>query len=103
KEIKIRVKTDPSDAIVLLDGERLGYTLFEGTVFVASGSHVLKIRRRGYAPMKIDINLDADVDRDFTLQPAAPSGAFNGAWALGDTASGTRARRSPTCTFRSAT
>ena len=69
----IKITTDPPDATVLLDGQRLGHTPFSGTVASAPGTHKLKIRRRGYTTISLDVELSADVARDVTLQPAPPT------------------------------
>jgi eukaryotic-like serine/threonine-protein kinase len=71
-EIRIRITTTPDDATVLLDGQRLGHTPYDGTLPKAPGRHSLKIRRRGYVPRKLDIELSSDVAQDFVLQPLAP-------------------------------
>ena len=66
-EIHIHIATDPADATVLLDGQRLGHTPYDGSVAAAPGAHVLKIRRRGYAAVKLDVSLDSDISRTVTL------------------------------------
>jgi hypothetical protein len=65
--VRVRVKTHPSDATVLLDGARLGHTPLDIVVPAASGPHVLKLRRRGYAPQSTKIELSSDVVRDVTM------------------------------------
>ncbi len=66
--IHLRITSTPSDATVLLDGERLGHTPFEGDRVLAPGEHVLKIRLRGYAAQKRTIQVaDQAVDEAFTL------------------------------------
>jgi eukaryotic-like serine/threonine-protein kinase len=70
--VHVVITTTPSDATILLDGQRLGHAPFEGDVPATSGMHVLKIRRRGYLPLKFDIELANDVVRDITLQ-ASPA------------------------------
>jgi hypothetical protein len=67
--IQIRITTTPDDATVLLDGQRLGHTPYEGNVAKAVGTHVIKIRRRGYVPRKLDVDLNADVVCDLALHP----------------------------------
>jgi hypothetical protein len=66
--IHLRITSTPSDATVLLDGERLGHTPFEGDRVLAPGEHVLKVRLRGYAAQKRTIQVaDQAVDEAFTL------------------------------------
>jgi serine/threonine protein kinase len=67
--IHLHVTTTPDDATVLLDGQRLGHTPFDGTVAKAPGMHVLKIRRRGCVPKLLDVELSSDIARDLPLQP----------------------------------
>jgi hypothetical protein len=71
-EISIKITTTPADATVLFDGNRLGHTPFEGKIPVTPGPHALKIRRRGYATMKLDVDLTKNVEQTVTLQPAPP-------------------------------
>jgi serine/threonine protein kinase len=71
KTIKLAIDTTPEDATVLLDGQRLGHTPFRGTFDAAPGPHVLKIRRRGCVPMKLDVELTGDLKREIDLQPLA--------------------------------
>ncbi len=65
--IAVHVTTTPGDATVLLDGKRLGHTPYDGAVPAEPGKHVLKLRRRGYAPQKLDVELTADLTRDVPL------------------------------------
>jgi hypothetical protein len=55
---------------VLLDGVRLGRTPYDGEVASDSKTHVLKLRRRGYAPRVFEIVLTGDVTQQFALEPA---------------------------------
>ncbi|HWU90704.1 MAG TPA: PEGA domain-containing protein, partial [Kofleriaceae bacterium] len=76
-QVNLRIKTTPSDATVLLDGKRLGRTPYTGTVEAAPGTHVLKIRKRGYIAVILDVELSGDVTREVALQrtksePAPP-------------------------------
>jgi len=73
--VRIRFTTTPSDATVLLDGQRLGHTPYDGTVPRADGPHVIKIRRRGYVPQKLEVDLAADVTRDVQLVPVPDADA----------------------------
>ena len=55
------------------EDSRLGHSPYDGNVPAASGAHTIKIRRRGYAVQRFDIDLTADVDRKVTLLPSASS------------------------------
>jgi hypothetical protein len=68
--LQLVIKTAPADATVLLDGKRLGRTPYSGTIEAATGTHALKIRKRGYVTVNLDLELDADITRDLTLQRA---------------------------------
>ncbi len=68
--VAVRITTTPDDATVLLDGEKLGHTPLDLEVPVAPGPHTIKIRRRGYFPQKLIVDLGADVSREVVLQPA---------------------------------
>jgi len=65
--VELVIETVPSDATVLLDGQRLGHTPYRGAVDAKPGGHVLKIRRRGCVTQKLDIELTGDVKRDVEL------------------------------------
>jgi serine/threonine protein kinase len=82
-QLRISIKTTPPDATVLLDQKRLGRTPYNGTVDAAAGTHTLKIRKRGYATVTLDIPLDADISRDVVLQRAKepPGGGSGGSGA----------------------
>jgi serine/threonine protein kinase len=71
--ITLRITTSPSDATLLLDGDRLGHTPFETTLPATRGPHVLKVRRRGYAPQRIDVDLSADLIREIPLVATSPA------------------------------
>jgi serine/threonine-protein kinase len=66
--IRVRITSTPSDATILLDGQRLGHTPFDGRVPTASGTHALRLRKRGYLTSAIDIPLTADLTREVTLE-----------------------------------
>jgi hypothetical protein len=68
--LQLVIKTAPADATVLLDDKRLGRTPYSGTIEAATGTHALKIRKRGYVTVNLDLELDADITRDLTLQRA---------------------------------
>ncbi len=65
--IHVRITTTPSDATVLLDGERLGRTPLDIERPRKAGPVVLKVRRKGYSTKKLDVDLNADVVFDFKL------------------------------------
>ncbi len=69
-DLRLVVKTTPPDATVLLDGKRLGRTPYTGTIEAAAGTHTLKIRKKGYTSVSLDLELDADISREITLQRA---------------------------------
>jgi hypothetical protein len=47
--------TTPDDATILLDGQWLGHTPYDGRALAAAGSHTLKIRRRVLACRKLEV------------------------------------------------
>jgi hypothetical protein len=57
---------------VLLDGKRLGRTPYSGSVSSSPGPHTLKLRKKGYVPLSIDLELSGDIDRELTLERAKP-------------------------------
>jgi len=65
--VKVVITSTPSEATVLIDGNRLGKTPFETTLDRDANKHVLKLRRRGYASVKFDVSLDTDLERDVKL------------------------------------
>jgi hypothetical protein len=75
----LRITTNPPDATVLLDGKRLGRTPYNAPIDAAPGTHALKLRRRGYVSMSLDIELSSNVTREITMQrvkePSAGSGS----------------------------
>ena len=66
--IHLRITTKPSDATVLLNGERLGRTPLDAEVSTRPGLHVIKIRRSGYFSRKLEVSLNADVTQELTLE-----------------------------------
>ena len=68
--MRLHITTTPNDATVLLDGRWLGHTPYDGLVTPSPGSHAIKIRRRGYVPQKLDVELASDVTRTIVLQPS---------------------------------
>jgi serine/threonine protein kinase len=66
--IRIHITTTPADATVLLDGQKLGHTPYDATVPAEPGMHVIKLRRRGYGTLKLDVDLGKDVTRDIQLR-----------------------------------
>ena len=70
-KLRLTVKSTPSAATVVLDGKRLGRTPFSGTVEASPGKHTLKLRRKGYVPVSLEIELTGDLSREVTLQPTS--------------------------------
>jgi len=67
--VHVRITSTPSDATVILDGERLGHTPFEGDRKLAPGEHVIKLRLRGYAAEKRTVEVtDQGIDEAFALR-----------------------------------
>jgi serine/threonine-protein kinase len=69
--IRIHITTTPGDATVLLDGQKLGHTPYDATVPAEPGMHVIKLRRRGYGTLKLDVDLSKDFTRDIQLREGA--------------------------------
>jgi hypothetical protein len=65
----MRIVTHPAGVTVLLDGKRLGRTPLDETIATDPGTHVIKLRRRGYVTQLLEVELDADVTQDLTLVP----------------------------------
>jgi hypothetical protein len=65
----------PSDATVLLDGKRLGRSPFIGTVEASPGMHILKIRKKGYVTVNLDVELVGNVAREVMLQRLKSEGS----------------------------
>jgi hypothetical protein len=63
------VTTEPKNATVVLDGERLGRSPLELTLDRADADRmfVLKVRKRGYRTKKRKVSLDGDVAWDLRL------------------------------------
>ena len=69
---RLRIQSDPSDAIVRVDGQRVGATPIESHE-VGPGRHEVRIERRGYAPARqlvearagqaVDVSLRLERDR----------------------------------------
>ena len=66
--IRIHITTTPAGATIILDGQRLGHSPFDGSVPKSLGAHTLKIRRRGYATVTIAVELAGDLIQDLTLE-----------------------------------
>jgi serine/threonine protein kinase len=71
KMIRIHITTSPADATVLLDGQKLGHTPYDATVPAEPGPHVIKLRRRGYTTLKLDVDLSKDFTREIQLREGA--------------------------------
>jgi serine/threonine protein kinase len=70
-KLRLTVKSTPTGATVVLGGKRLGRTPFSGMVEAAPGKHTLKLRRKGYVPVSLEIELTGDLSREITLQPTS--------------------------------
>jgi hypothetical protein len=68
-KVRVQIITHPADATVYLDGKRLGRTPIDESVDVDPGKHVVKLKRRGYAMARLDVDLGADVNEEITLTP----------------------------------
>jgi eukaryotic-like serine/threonine-protein kinase len=68
-KVRVRIVTHPTDATVVLDSRRLGKTPLDETMAAEPGKHVIRLRRKGYAPHKLEVSLDADIMEDITLTP----------------------------------
>ncbi len=68
--VTVHVTSEPDDATVILDGERLGRTPLTVEVPRRPGPVWLKLRKRGYKPRKLEVDLGADVRWDLTLPRA---------------------------------
>jgi len=66
--VRIRITTTPADATIVLDGQWLGHTPFDGQVPASPGMHVFKIRRRGCVTRRLDLELSSDITRDVVLR-----------------------------------
>ena len=68
-QIRVRIITRPPDATLFLDNKRLGHTPFDEILSSEPGKHVIKLRRKGFAPYRLDVSLDADITEDVVLIP----------------------------------
>jgi eukaryotic-like serine/threonine-protein kinase len=59
--VLIRITSEPSKATVLLDGKRLGKTPFVGALRSSDVGAVIKVRRRGYKTMRVDVDRSQDI------------------------------------------
>jgi serine/threonine protein kinase len=59
--VLVRITSEPSKATVLLDGKRLGKTPFIGSLRKDAGQAEIKIRRRGYKTMRVDVDRSQDI------------------------------------------
>jgi hypothetical protein len=69
-QVRLKIITRPGDATVMLDGKRLGRTPFNKAVPSAPGKHVLKLSKRGYITLVVDVDLTADVNHELRLSSA---------------------------------
>ena len=68
-KVRVQIITHPADATVYLDGKRLGRTPIDESVDIDPGKHVVKLKRRGYAMARLDVDLSANVNEEITLTP----------------------------------
>jgi serine/threonine-protein kinase len=69
-KVHIVIKSTPADATVLLDGQKIGKTPFDGDVPIAHGTHALKLRKRGYQSKTWEVQLDGtEITKDTPLRP----------------------------------
>jgi hypothetical protein len=73
--IKVVITTIPSEATVLIDGQRLGKTPYETTVDRDAVNHIVKLRRRGYASVRFEVTFDADISREVRLSKSEATDA----------------------------
>jgi serine/threonine-protein kinase len=71
EQVKLHVTSDPTGATVVLDGVRLGTTPFDGSVELKHAQGWLKVRKKHYKAIKIQVSLDHDVAWEATLPPLA--------------------------------
>jgi eukaryotic-like serine/threonine-protein kinase len=69
---KLEIKSEPADAVVLLDGERLGRTPISIIRPMGDGVAVLRLRHRGYQTRKLEIQRNQDLTLEIKLRPAPP-------------------------------
>ena len=69
--ITLRVTSRPADAMVFLDGVRVGRAPVHVTVAPASRTATLKLRRIGYRAESVEVALDRDADLHIALQPGS--------------------------------
>jgi len=67
--VRVQIITHPSDATVYLDGKRLGRTPFDESLAADPTKHVFKLKRRGYASMRLELDLAADISQEVALTP----------------------------------
>lgn len=67
--VRVQIVSHPSDALVFLDGKKLGKTPLDEAVAADVAKHVFKLKRKGYAMARLDLELSADVVQDITLTP----------------------------------
>ena len=67
--VKLHVTSVPTGATVVLDGVRLGTTPYDAPVALKHGQGWLKVRKRHYKAIRIQVPLDHDVEWAPTLPP----------------------------------
>jgi serine/threonine-protein kinase len=67
--VRVQIVTRPSDATVYLDGKKLGHTPFDETLAADTAKHVFRLRRRGYASARLELELSSDITEELVLTP----------------------------------
>jgi serine/threonine-protein kinase len=61
ERVLVSITSEPSKATVLLDGKRLGKTPFAGALRRSDVGAVVKVRRRGYKTVRVDVDRTQDI------------------------------------------
>jgi hypothetical protein len=69
-QVRVRIVTHPPDAAITLDGKKLGKTPYDAVIDADPATHVFRVRLRGYGYKRLDLPLDADIDKDIALTPS---------------------------------
>jgi serine/threonine protein kinase len=69
-QVRVKIVTHPADAVVTLDGKKLGRTPLEETIDADPGKHTFKFRHKGYKTYPLEIALDTDITQDIALVPS---------------------------------
>jgi len=68
--VRVQIVSHPSDAVVTLDGKKLGKTPLDETIAADPAKHVFRLKRKGYAMARLDLELGGDVTEEITLSPS---------------------------------